>query len=260
MEQEKRILFIDPVKETEEELGELKKYLDLSPKQGVRIDALSLQRGPEHLEYHYYGALVAADLLHAVKKAENNGYDAAVIGCFYDPFLREAREICDRLVVTAPAESSLLLASSLSNRFSIIVGRRKWIPAMRENVLKYGFGEKLASFRILELGVSDFHANEGKAREKLIEEAREAVERDGAESLILGCTMQFGFYRELQELLNVPVIDVVWASLVYAEMLVDVRDRFGWKVSKKGGYETPPLKEIRDFDIEGQYGIKGLWL
>jgi allantoin racemase len=40
------------------------------------------------------------------------------------------------LVVTAPAEASMHIAVTLGQRFSIIVGRTKWIPLMRENVIK----------------------------------------------------------------------------------------------------------------------------
>jgi allantoin racemase len=163
------------------------------------------------------------------------------------------------MIVTAPAEASLQLAAGLGNSFSIIVGRKKWIPAMRRNVLAYGLGDKLASFRSLELGVLDLHADEGRTKKRLQEAARQAVEEDGAEVVVLGCTVQFGFYRELQDQLGVPVIDVVCAPFKQAEYLVDLRKRFGWSHSKKGGYEKPPEKEIADWRIEEQYSVLGLW-
>jgi len=47
--------------------------------------------------------------------------------------------------------------------------------------------------------VVDFQADAATTLTKLREKAREAVEGDGAEVVILGCTMQFGFYVELQE-------------------------------------------------------------
>ncbi len=254
----KRILFINPVGHNNWDSA-IKDYLEEARSESTIVDVISLQKGPHHLEYHYYEALIGVDLLNTIKWAEKDGYDAAVIGCFYDPFLEEAREICERMVVTAPAESSLQLASVLGDSFSIIVGRKKWIPAMRRNVLKYGYGEKLASFRSLELGVLDFHADECRTRNRLVEEARKAVEEDRAETIVLGCTMQFGFYRELQEMVGVPVIDVVLAPFKHAEFLVDLRDRFGWMTSKVGGYETPPAREIREWRLDEQYAMAGLW-
>lgn len=254
----KRILYINPVGHADWD-GAVKAYLDSGKNETTEVDVVSLQKGPQHLEYHYYEALIGVEMLHVIKQAEKDGYDAAVIGCFYDPFLHEAREICERMVVTAPAESSLQLAGTLGDTFSIIVGRNKWIPVMRRNVLKYGYGQKLASFRPLGLGVLDFHADEGNTENRLKTEAKKAVVEDGAEVIILGCTMQFGFYQELQKMIGVPVIDVVLAPLKHAEMLVDLRDRFGWMASKVGGYETPPVSEIEQWGLEEQYGVPGLW-
>ena len=220
---------------------------------------MSFPRGPNHVEFHYYESLLLLDILHAIKKGEKEGFDAAIIGCFYDPGLREAREITERMVVTAPAEASMHIASTLGHTFSIIVGRNKWIPAMHENVVKYGFKDRLASFKSVDLGVLDFMKDVNETNRRLTEAAREAVEKDRAEVIILGCTAQLGFYQELQNLLGVPVVDVAIAALKYAEFLVEIRDRFAWGHSKKYGYESPPLKEIEDWKIADQYGLGDLW-
>lgn len=254
----KKILFINPVGHSDWD-SQVKDYLEKAKNDQTEVEVVSLKKGPHHLEYHYYEALIGVELLHTIKQAEQDGYDGAVIGCFYDPFLREAREICQRMVVTAPEESSLHVAAVLGDTFSIIVGRKKWIPVMKGNVYKYGFGEKLASFRSLELGVLDFHADEAVTEKLLKEEARKAVVEDRAESIILGCTMQFGFYRQLQDLLGVPVIDAILAPFKYAEHLIELRDRIGWTTSKAGGLETPPVREIAAWGLEEQYQVPGLW-
>jgi allantoin racemase len=199
--------------------------------------------GPTHVEYNAYEALMQPQLLQTVRWAEGNGYDAAVIGCFYDPALRAARELTDRMVVTAPAQACLSLASSLGERFSIIVGRHKWIPEMSENVHKYGAADRLASWRVLEMGVDDFQKDPAITEERIMLEARQAVEKDGADVVILGCTAEFGFYRTVQEELGVPVIDATVAPLKHAEHLVDVTRRFGWSHSKRLGFEGPPVAD-----------------
>ena len=255
----KRILFINPVGHGTWDAS-VRDYLMDAKEDNTEVDVVSLKRGPKHLEFHYYETLIAVDLLHTIKQAEKDGYDGAVIGCFYDPFLHEAREICEHMVVTAPAEASLQLSSLLGDKTSIVVGRRKWIPVMRRNVLKYGYGQKLASFRSLEMGVLEFHLDEKYTESILKMEAEKAVKEDFAETIILGCTIQFGFYKELQELLGVPVIDAVLAPFKQAEYLIEVRNKMGWKTSKVGGFETPPVKEIVEWEIEKQYCIEGLWL
>lgn len=253
-----KILFIDPVG-TDLFDQPIQEFLETAKAPETELDVVSLKRGPMHLEYHYYEALVLADLLHVVRQAELDGYDAAVIGCFYDPGLHEAREITEHLVVTAPAEAAMHIATTLGHTFSILVGRKKWIPKMHENVVKYGFSSQLASFKSLDLGVYDFQKDPKETARRMRAAAKEAVEKDGAEVIILGCTIEFGFYKELQEEFQVPVIDAVLAPLKYAEFLVDLRNRFDWSHSKVYGYQSPPQEEIKSWKLEEQYGTSGLW-
>lgn len=212
------------------------------------VDVVSFDRpGPTHLEYSSYEALVAPDLLGTVRWAEESGYDALVVGCFYDPFLRAAREIANRMVVTAPAEAALKVASTVGEKFSVLVGRRKWIPEMTENVHKYGLTDRLASFRVLGMGVNDFQTDPAVTERRILEEAAAAVTDDGADVVVLGCTIEFGFYREVQERIGVPVVDATVAPLKYAEFLADLAGRFGWRHSSLVGYEGPEQADIERF-------------
>ena len=221
----------------------------------VKVDVISYKEGPHHLEYQFYEALMGVDILKSVKRAELDGYDAAIIGCFYDPFLSEAREISE-IVITAPAESSFSIAISLGQKFSIIVGRRKWIPQMQENVLKYGFNEKLASFRSIDMGVLDFQTNKEETERRLLKAGKEAVEKDMAEVIILGCTAEFGFYRKMQDELGVPVIDATIAPLFMASFLVDLKKKIGISHSKVGRNEAPPYEEIKEWGLEKQFDFR----
>ena len=84
------ILWIDPVGH-DDFSGDIGAILDAASRPDTTVDVTSLDRGPHHVEYHYFEALVTPDVLHLVKRAENDGYDAVVIGCFYDLALEEAR-------------------------------------------------------------------------------------------------------------------------------------------------------------------------
>ncbi|MEZ5217504.1 MAG: aspartate/glutamate racemase family protein [Ilumatobacteraceae bacterium] len=158
-----RILWINPVPfdAFDEPIGtELRSEADPD----TRVDVCSLPPvpgidGPQHLEWNALEAVVAGPTIGVVRWARQQGYDAAVIGCFYDPFLRAAREVAGPMAVTAPAEACLHIASTVGERISILVGRKKWIPEMHENVVKYGFGDRLASFRELRMSVSEFQAD-----------------------------------------------------------------------------------------------------
>jgi len=236
-----RILFVDPVGVPVEE--EFKAYLNKAKGKETELAFQSLKEGPEHLEYRLYEALILPELLGIIARAEDDGFEGTIIGCFYDPGLTEAREILKEMAVTAPCESSLLLASSLGHKFSILVGRRKWIPQVEENILKYGLERRLASIRAIGLGVLDFHRDPDATQNLLVREGEKAIKEDGAEVLILGCTAQYGFYSKLQNILGVPVIDVAIAALKHCEYLVEVATNFHWKASKQYAYEPPPPDE-----------------
>ncbi|RCK72937.1 MAG: Hydantoin racemase [Anaerolineae bacterium] len=243
-----RILWINPVGTTAFD-ADTAKILAATKRAETTTKVVSLPSNrPPHLEYHAYEAQVVADIVR-ITYAAAQSYDAIVIGCFYDVGLREAREVSGSAIVLAPCQSATTIAANLGNSFSILVGRKKWIPKMRENVILYGHEHRLASMRAVDLGVHDFQADEKKTCQKLIDEGRRAVEEDGAEVLILGCTAEYGFYQRMQETLGVPVIDAILAPFKMAEFMVELGQRLGWRPSRVGGSEAPPDSELRAWGI-----------
>jgi len=247
----KRVLYIDPL--VSEFIDSWKGYLSQFKGSETEIEVTSLIEGPRHLEYYSYGALIIPKIFKIIKEAEKKKFDAVIIGCFYDPGLRESREIAENLIVTAPAEASMHIAVTLGQRFSVIVGRTKWIPLMRENVIKYGFQDHLASFQPIGMGVLDLQVDPEETKRRIAQAAKKAIEQDGAEVIILGCTHQFGFYQELQDALGVPVIDVALAALNYAEFLVDLKSKHGWYFNKKNEYLSPPQEEIEAWKLSALF-------
>ena len=247
-----RILWINPIG-TESFNADTMTLLDGARNQGNTVEVVSLPGGkPRHLEYHAYEALVIADIVKIVYRLAEE-YDAVVIGCFYDIGLREAREVSKRAIITAPCQSATAIASNLGNTFSIIVGRRKWIPKMKENVRLYGHNHRMVSMRSVELGVHDFQADPHRTCEFLLNEGRKAIQEDGAEVIILGCTAEYGFYEKMQKELGVPVIDAVLAPFKYAEFLVDLAQRFEWYPSRMWGSQAPPEKEVKEWGLFQEY-------
>jgi len=251
------ILWIDPVGH-DDFSGDIQSILQEAGRDDTSVDVTALDRGPHHVEYHYYEALVTPDVLHLVKQAKNEGYDATVIGCFYDLALEEAREVSESMPVAAPAEATTHLATTFGDTFSVVVGRQKWVPQMRERVRRYGFDEQLASFRTADLGVLDFQAEPDVTERRLREAATAAVEEDDAEVVVLGCTAEYGFYESLQTELGVPVLDAVTAPYKYAELLAELSS-FGWTHSNAGGYESPSVEEISDWGIPDDYEGGSVW-
>ncbi len=217
--------------------------------ESTQREGVSFKEGPRHLEYRYYEALAIPGILRTIRQAEAKGYDAAVIGCFYDPGLYDARQIADNIIITAPAEACAHLAATMGHKFSVIVTEDLCIPQMMDNFISYGLKDKVASFKSLGMGVHELHKDEELTVRRIKEKAEEAVEKDHAEVVILGCTIQFGFCRQIQDYLKVPVIDAAIASFKYAEFLVELKNRFGWMHSKKYGFKSPPASEMEEWGL-----------
>lgn len=219
------------------------------PSTQIEVVSLDLKHSPTHLEYRTYEALAYDPIVRIARASAQQQIDALVVGCFYDPALKDAREISGNTLVIAPCQASLQVAANLANRFSIIIGRTKWVEQMRARIHAYGAQDHLASMRALGMGVDEFQRDRALTRRKIIEQARRAVEEDGAEAIILGCTIEFGFFEQVQAEIGVPVIDPVVAAFKMAEALAGMKRRFGWGPSRVGSCEPPSEAEIQAFGL-----------
>jgi allantoin racemase len=246
-----KVMFLDPVAHTDYDqfmADTLAAYK--YPNTEAHVTSLDPALGPiTNLEYRTYEAIVTADIIRATHQAASEGFDALVIGCFYDTALHDAREISGDMIVVAPCHASIETALTLANNFSIIVGQRKWVNQMESTVREYGYGEKLVSFRHVGMNVVEFQQDHDCTRDRLITAGRQAIQEDYAECLILGCTLETGFYQEMEVELGVPVIDPSIAAFKAAEHAALLKQICGWKPSRKWGSEAPPLRELAKFGI-----------
>ena len=207
------------------------------------LDGTSFETGTAHLEYQFYEHLATHNVIKKVFDAEKSGYDAVVIGCFYDPGLREARELV-RMPVIGVCEASLHIASMITaGKFSILVGRKKWIPKMADNARNYGFESKISSWRILDLTVPDM-TDRKRAKAAILRETKVAKEEDMAECVVLGCTGMEGQAKKVQQEIGIPILDPILMGVKMAELRGMLWKRFKISHSKIGGYESPPKEEF----------------
>jgi allantoin racemase len=199
----------------------------------------SLSEGPPHLEYHTYEHEALGPMLELFREAEADRCAAGIVGCFYDGGLRELREVV-RMPVVGMAEAALALAATMGHRFSIVVGRRKWIPKMHDNLVLYGHERRLASFRSVEMGIPEVAQDPALFFDRCIEESRLAIEQDGAEVVVLSEIASPPFWERAAKELDAPIVDPGVACWKFAEVAADLYERLGLSHSKVGGYESPP--------------------
>jgi allantoin racemase len=219
------------------------------PSTQVELVSLHLDAGMDNLEYRTFEAFIVREIVELTRYAARNDFDGAVIGCFYDPALLEAREISGKAVVVAPCEASLRVVSRLSNRFSIIIGQQFWAQQMTARVHEYGLADKLASMRSIDCPVSRMQIDPQYTKQLIHEAARRAIDEDGAEAIVLGCTMEFGLFMELQERLGVPVIDPVFAAFKDCELGAGLKSAFGWAPSRVGSCAPPSESDLKRFGL-----------
>ncbi len=202
---------------------------------------VSLAQGPASVECRYDEAIATPDVLRQVKEAAQEGFDAVIVDCFGDVGVKAAREIAEMPVI-GPGESSMLLAAALGQRFSVITVLRNLLPVVYETAEVLGLHRKLASVRYVDIPVLEVMDRE-RLKKALLREMLEALEKDGAQVLVLGCTGMSGVTSELSQRLrergyDVPIVDPSGAALKFAEALV----KMGLKQSKLT-YMKPPEKE-----------------
>jgi allantoin racemase len=115
----------------------------------------------------------------------------------------------------------------LGRRFALLTTDAQSIPIHQGLIRKYMLQDALASVRAPS---PDMGSLPEKERYRRL--AREAVDRDGAEVIVLGCAGLSGLEKDLQETTGAPVLDGVACALILAEGLA----RYGAGISKVRRY------------------------
>lgn len=202
----------------------------------TEVDRVRIEKGPPSIESRYDDALATPDVLRLIKEAE--GVDGIVVNCFCDPGVKAGREITD-IPVIGPCLASMLVASSICDRFSILTVLKEVTPAIEENARMYGLQEKIASIRDIEMPVLDLHKDEEMTLTALVKQGRKAIDEDGAQALILGCTGMTGMAKKLSKELGVHVLDPLPTAVKLVETLASLR-----LTQSKLTYPVPPEKTM----------------
>lgn len=216
-----KILVVNPVgtdvwDEKDEE------YLRRFARKGTSIRVLSLREGPASLETFRSMVQVCPGIIELVRKHEAE-CDAIMVNCFGDPCVNAIREIVD-VPVVGPGETSMLVASLLGHRLSVVSPTRKTARQVELHAREIGIEERLASVIGLEIPVLDLEKNEEKTVNAVVRASEKAVE-DGAEVIVLGCTGMAYVADEIRKRLDVPLVEPASLALKIAEALVDLRLR-----------------------------------
>jgi len=162
--------------------------------------------------------------------------------------LREARSLV-KIPVTAPTESSVLLAWTLGRNFSVIADSPPSALKYGDLIHRYGLGYRLASVRYPPGFVTgtDFKLIYEEKRgqkefiERVTEEMRKAVKEDSTEVVWYACTIGSALLtlHEIYEVDGAVIIDPLIAALKMAELMVDMQRAYGTSVCRASIYQSP---------------------
>ncbi|NLE76263.1 MAG: aspartate/glutamate racemase family protein [Chloroflexi bacterium] len=234
-----RIFVINP--NTSESVTEhLRRELSKIKSPQTELTVVNPEHGPVSIESVYDETLAGPPTLELVKKANEEGYDAILIACYSDPALDAAKEVSD-IPVIGIEEATMHLAATLGHKFGVTTTFRNRI-AVRELHAAYRAVEgAYGGTLVTNMSVLEMDADPEQAKARILELAREAVERDHIEVIILGCAGLSGYAADIERELGVVVLDPSAVGLKTAEMVASL----GLKHSKVARFQKPRPKLIK---------------
>lgn len=191
--------------------------------------------------------IVGANRIRVVREAcEKGGWDAIVLLGGGDPGFTESVEIGRRfgIPVTSCAHAQMHLATMLGHRFGIVDISETHNVQMARLVIEYRFTEHCSGIRNIDFplprpankgrpSISEERAKalRGEASamlEAAVAAAEAAIEEDGAESIILGCSAAYWIRPFLQERLteagwDVPVLEGYSSAIEMAKLMLRMK-------------------------------------
>lgn len=201
-------------------MDEREKMLSAAVSAGTEISVDCIPRGPDELDCHTDEAFAAPELVKLAIRAEQEGFDAIVIYCFSDVGLEALRENV-RIPVIAPGETTLAVAQTLCNRLVVVTGASWNIPRTYRRLMRNPIArEKMAAVVALDIPSEHLREDPDATRKRLQEVCGQAVERYGADGVVLGCLGMAGYGDELERLYPVKVLDPAMIAVGWAELCV----------------------------------------
>ena len=159
--------------------------------------------------------------------AENlDGIDAVVVAAFGDPGLVAARELFD-LPVVGMAEAAVMSAGMMGERFSVVTFSPLMTRWYADCVEGTGLGSRFAGVRTPSSRDVDVLNAARDLRSDIVGLAREAVEQDGADVIILGGAPLAGLAPKIAAEVPAIVIDPIAAATAQAIALASLGANFG---------------------------------
>lgn len=190
----------------------------------VELAIESLDRGTLSIEGRADLALNQGAVMEAVQRSQEAGFDGVFVSDMDMCGVEPARELVDIPVIGGFAANAFT-ALMLARRIGLITISPTVVPMQAEHFRTYGIESNLSGIRVAEVSVADLINDPGAAVDAVYAQAVRAIDEDGAQALILGCTGFIGIAGPIAARLardgkSVPVLDPNPTAVAYLELLV----------------------------------------
>ena len=235
-----KILVISPVVSQELLKGDCEYFQGLAdPK--TEVEFVGVGKGPTSIETFHDAVYAGPEILRIVRE-RHDAVDAIMINCFADPAVDAAREITGK-VVLGPAETSMSVALHLGAKFSVISILPNTGPWVSWQARKLGIESRLASAIGIDIPVLGLEKDLEETAAQIVEAAKQAINRDGAEVIVLGCTGMATLAQNVREQLSVPLVEPAATTFKMAELLV----KLGLRHHRGGLYLAASYDKIEGY-------------
>ena len=183
------------------------------------------------------------ETLNNMRRAEEEGYDAFVIGCTLDVGLAEGRSLMEMPVVGI-SETAYHAAMTLGRMFAVVTSSSAFCEVYGEQVVRYGVDRRyLPGPYIVEASEEEIATALGKPGpllDKFLATAARAV-KVGASLIVPGPAFYstLCFRAGITQVMGAPILDTISLAVKQAEMQVDLW-RAGLRPSRRiGVYQCP---------------------
>ena len=200
-----------------EELERRRSHLQAWAAPGVEVGIAENPDGPPSIESAYEEYVSVPGSFAVATKAQDEGYDAMILGCFGDPGLDGFRELLD-VPMIGPFEASVHAACQLGHRLGVVTVLDTIVAPLYKLARVAGLDSRVAAITAVDVPVLELGGHSVDA----VRDGCERVLAAGADTIVLGCmSMAFlGVAEQLSEELGVLVINPARTALKTAELLL----------------------------------------
>lgn len=243
--------FVDP-QEQSPYIERLKKHLAAVADPGFTFDVHGISP-PDRYFHPITEFRIAAQVIRNAVEAEEQGYDAFVVGHFQEPGLNESKATVD-IPVLGLGESTMLHACTLGRKIGLVTINPIFIPWHEDQVVRYRLEGRVVGVRSVDTNVDDYMRafDDPRAYEGVREQFRQRSEpllEEGVEVIIPAGGLPMLLFSQEQDFTigGATVLNGITVVAKMAELAVKLKRLDGTSVSRASWFSKAAPEAVQEF-------------